>query len=137
MRRGIVRTTRSCSNGCPRLYKSPGAAAKNPYGTYYQAFVGKGAFFEGKKGLTFMDVTDGASNTFMIVEAGKDVPWSKPDDLPFAADKPLPKLGGVFPGQGFNAAFCDGAVRFKTGLKEATLKKYITRNGGEVIGPDE
>src|SRR6185437_3736578 len=36
--------------------------------TYYQGFVGKGAFFEGKQGLRFpQEFPDGTSNTLMIV----------------------------------------------------------------------
>jgi hypothetical protein len=73
----------------------------------------------------------------MVAEAAKDVPWSKPEDLPFEAGKALPKLGGVFP-NGFNAAFAAGSVRFfpKT-IKPANLRAYITRNGGEVRSLDD
>jgi hypothetical protein len=120
----------------PRTYQM--GAPKEKFGTFYQGFVGPKAFFEGKRGIGVGDIKDGTSNTIMIVEAGKDVPWTKPEDLPFDAGKPLPKLGGAFPGQGFTAAFCDGSVRFfSANAKEATLKKYITRNGGEAIKDDD
>jgi prepilin-type processing-associated H-X9-DG protein len=103
--------------------------------TVYQGFAGVGALFDGKKGTTFQAITDGTSNTLMFVEAAKAVPWSKPEDLPFDAQKPLPKLGGHFPG-GFNVAFCDGSVHFLSDkLDPATLRALITIAGGEVIGP--
>jgi hypothetical protein len=104
--------------------------------THYQGFYGKGAFFEGKQGIRIASITDGTSNTIMMVEAAKGVPWTKPEDIPFDPAKPLPKLG--FPGAaGFSAALCDGSVRFMSkNIKMETLKSAITRDGGEVLGQD-
>jgi hypothetical protein len=76
------------------------------------------------------------SNTLMVVEASKAVPWTKPEDIPYDAAKPVPKLG--LPGaSGFSAALGDGSVRFFTPkLSERTLRLAITRNDGQPIGPD-
>jgi prepilin-type processing-associated H-X9-DG protein len=119
----------------PKVYTIPGQKGTDV--THYQGFHGKGAVFEGKKGLTFpADFPDGTSNTIMIVEAADPVPWTKPADLPYDPAKPLPKLGGFFPG-GFNAAFCDGSVHFlKTTIKPQTLHFLIGRNDGQVIPSD-
>jgi hypothetical protein len=119
----------------PKVYVMPNS--KETTKTFYQCFVGKGAFFEGKKGRKFpAEFTDGTSNTIMCVEAANPVPWTKPEDLPFNPDKPLPKLGGHFSG-GFNAGLCDGSVRFVSNkISEKTLKAAITVNGGEVLGSD-
>jgi hypothetical protein len=121
----------------PALYAVPGKKPAIEGGTRIQGFVGKGAFFEGKRGLGIGSFTDGLSNTFMLVEAEREVPWTKPDDLPFDPDaKMLPKLGGAFPG-GFHALFGDGSVRFlKSTTKPETLKLYIQRNDGMVIPND-
>jgi hypothetical protein len=77
--------------------------------------------------------TDGASNTILIVEAAEAVPWTKPDELAYALDRPLPSLGGQR-GDGFLAAFADGSVRLlPKGIEESTLRALITRDGGEPI----
>ncbi len=107
------------------------------YLTPYQAFTGKDTLLEPGKKLKFSDVRDGTSNTIMIVEAKNQVVWSKPDDIPFDPAKALPAtntiLGGLFPG-GFNAAFCDGSVRFiSDNIDAKTLKLLITPSDGEVI----
>ncbi len=78
-------------------------------------------------------ITDGTSNTILIVEAGNAVPWTKPEDLHYAADEPLPELGGLFHDV-IQTAFADGAVHILTKkYDEATLRRAITCNDGEVI----
>jgi prepilin-type processing-associated H-X9-DG protein len=117
----------------PALYAVPVGETSKKHLTFYQAFVGKGSVFDGKRGIKIQDIQDGTSNTIMFVEAGKAVPWSKPDDIPFDENKAVPKIGAPF-GPGFNAAFCDGSVRFFRKMpKQQTMKFYITRSGGEVI----
>jgi prepilin-type processing-associated H-X9-DG protein len=101
--------------------------------TLYQSFSGPGALMGGKP-VKFQNILDGTSNTFMVIEAGEAVPWTKPADIAFDPKKPLPKLGGIFDGA-FNVAMCDGSVRFVAkGVKTENLKKYITINGGELPG---
>jgi hypothetical protein len=115
----------------PRVFKAGVEGAKEGE-TVYQGFHGKGAFFEEKKGIRITEIPDGTSNTCMVLEAGRAVTWTKPEDIPFDPAKALPKLG--FRPDGFFAAYCDGSVRFiRRATKEKTMKAIITRNGGEVI----
>ncbi len=82
---------------------------------------------------TLMDITDGTSNTILAIEARRDIPWTKPEDIPFDPDGPLPELVGFSP-NGFNAAFADGAVRcVSKSMSQTILKALITRACGEVI----
>jgi hypothetical protein len=72
----------------------------------------------------------------MIVEAAKAVPWSKPEDIPYDAAKPLPKLSRPGAG-GFLASMCDGSVRFLSDkITEKTMRNAITRNDGNPLGVD-
>jgi multidrug resistance efflux pump/WD40 repeat protein len=119
----------------PKVYVRPDGKG-NPGETNYLGFVGNGAFFDGKNGLRYPQAfTDGTSNTIMIVEAAKAVPWTKPEDLPFDPAKPPPRIGNRGDGSDvFRVAMCDGSVHtFSNNMKPETLKAFITRDGDEII----
>jgi Protein of unknown function (DUF1559) len=121
----------------PPVYRHPAAPPK-PGITHYRCFVGNGAAFDWIQGARLpADFTDGLSNTWLVVEAAEGAPWTKPDELEYDPQKPLPKLGGFYSG-GFMALLGDGAVRFfRSSIKQTTAHAYITRAGGEVIPGDE
>jgi hypothetical protein len=124
----------------PRNYSPPSGKASKvpPYHTVIHVFVGKGAAFEGKEGLHFpQDFPNGPSNTLLVVEAGPPVPWTKPEELSFDPDGPLPELQGLFK-DGFRATLADGSRRFiRRDTSEATLREAITRNSGKGAERDE
>jgi hypothetical protein len=85
---------------------------------------------------TIMAITDGTSNTILTVEAQRDIPWTKPEDIPFDPNAALPQLGGYTP-DGFYVGFADGSVRYlKKSMDSLVMKALITRDGGEVINRD-
>jgi hypothetical protein len=121
----------------PKVYVLPEGAAAGAFTTHYRVFVGPEAGFPLRKGRRIAEITDGTANTWMVVEAREAVPWTKPDDLVFQPNKPLPLLGNYFNG-GFNAAFMDASVRFyQQPPPEKTIRALITPAGGEVIRPED
>jgi HEAT repeat protein len=137
----------------PAVYAPARGKTPGPHMTYYQVFVGPDAPFQLTQlwplrapgsppdllfgGPSIAQVADGTSNTFLMVEAGEPVPWSKPEDLPYDAKKPLPKLGGLFP-DGFHAAFFDAKVFFvPRKLDQETLRAMITSRSGEPVFRDK
>jgi prepilin-type processing-associated H-X9-DG protein len=117
----------------PKQYLLPGINIKQEFpSTHYQVLVGNSAMFELRKGVSFARITDGLSNTFMVVEADTAVPWSKPDDLAYDP-KQAPKLGYHYRSS-CNALFGDGSVRsVKKTTKPEILHLYIQRDDGQVV----
>lgn len=116
----------------PDVFHSPYDDPESTHSGYF-AIVGTGTVFEGTKGVRIRDITDGTSNTLMIVEAKRSIPWTEPLDIPFDADKPLPELGGFVEGR-FAAAITDGSVRlFDTERTKDQLKWLILRNDEHAV----
>jgi prepilin-type processing-associated H-X9-DG protein len=119
----------------PDVYLCQARQKVQPFTTSYRVFTGKGALFEHDQDIGVGGVTDGTSNTILVVESAESVPWTKPDDLVFdpEAAPSLYGAGSPHPG-GFSAAFADGSVRFlKTTIAPHVFRNLITRNAGEVV----
>ncbi|HEX3150122.1 MAG TPA: DUF1559 domain-containing protein [Gemmataceae bacterium] len=139
----------------PRVYATPSEQmGRTPKGTttYYRGFSNPGTLFAkrgngappvGKAGnnppgggprLTFMNITDGMSNTILAVEAGDPVEWTKPDDLDASPGKPFPKLGGIRPAEDtVLVLFADGTVTpIKRSNSEILWRGATTYAGNEI-----
>jgi hypothetical protein len=122
----------------PVIYAHPGAdgAPSSRGHTTYFVFTGPSTAVGAGDEPQIQKITDGTSNTIMAVEARREVPWTKPEDIPFDPKAPLPDLGG-FDREGFEALFADGSVHYiKKSIHPVTLKALITRDGGEVVSSE-
>ncbi len=120
----------------PAIFRSPSEDQRSKNSSYF-VLTGPDTIYSDKQGTKVVEIPDGTSNTLLIVEAQRDVPWTKPEDIDYVPSQPLPKLGGFFPG-GFNAAFADGSVRFLYDtIDEKMLRALITKAGGEPINPED
>ncbi len=122
----------------PKVYRMA-ALEDAPGMTHYRVFMGEQAAFaapgEGGKAPVARrldDFPDGLDKTILIVEATEAVPWTKPDELVFAPNAPLPRLGPF--NRGGNVGMADGSVRIlPPNYPDAELRALITRNGGERV----
>jgi hypothetical protein len=134
----------------PKVYDQKGDAETDPYSTLFQVFVGKGTVFEGTRGINSLDITDGTRKTILVIEAGEAVPWTKPAELRYDPNEPLPALGGMFKerfrfssltfegSRDILAVFADVSVhQIKKTIDEKNLRRLIVRNDGEIVDSDE
>jgi prepilin-type processing-associated H-X9-DG protein len=141
----------------PRIYAHPRHRTEKPgTQTHYRSFSSAGSVFErrpatppwqhlyvGPAGVLsrpmplrpafgLKSITDGLSNTIFVVEANQPVEWTKPDDLDASGNVPMPKMGGLWRGDRFNALFGDGSVRtLKIDIPDEMLRAFISYRGGE------
>jgi hypothetical protein len=118
----------------PAAFRSPTepAGSKNTNASYF-VLGGPGTIFDGNKGTAFKEITDGLANTILLVEAKRDIPWTKPEDILYDPDKPLPELGGYFPGV-VNTAFADATVRgLPSNISDKVLRPLITKADGQAV----
>ena len=87
--------------------------------------------------MLLQDVTDDLSKTLLVGESSVAVPWTKPVEIPFNPETPLPLSGS---GLGFlmQMGLCDGSTRgvlsrHREGVPPADdpLRGLITRSAGD------
>jgi RNA polymerase sigma factor (sigma-70 family) len=121
----------------PEVYAPANAAGKPGKGeegrTYLQVFTGPDSLFDGTKRMKFTDITDGLSNTLLVVEAKEPVTWTRPDDLKLPeAKQKMPAVGGQVKDR-VSMLFCDGSVRVLPVPPREVLRALVTPAGNEII----
>ncbi len=111
----------------PDVFRSPNAPANQAEGnTHIMGFATEHGALGTGTGQQMQDFTDGTSNTLLLIETSRSVPWTKPEDL---TDN---NVEG-FPGTPLHYLLSDGSPRMMDPIDAALLQKLITRNGGELI----
>jgi hypothetical protein len=113
--------------------------------TPYQVFIGPGTLLE-KEGITLKDIPDGNDKTILVAEARVPVEWTRPVDLDYDPNRPLPPLGGEYtkhsqlfgettyvPKQINVLMVHGGIVRLPSDITDSFVPGLITRNGGEQL----
>jgi hypothetical protein len=133
----------------PAVYASP--AAPSDTDTHYLTFDGKNCAFRGSvnkgpvrafnlvprlfRGRVFEVGTEtaiprsfhaGPGQTILVIEADEKLPWTKPVDIPYDPNQPLPRMGGLYSGRQFNLALADATSRsLSCDGSEARLREAI------------
>jgi hypothetical protein len=119
----------------PAVFRDPHEDANSTNPCYFM-LTGKGMFGGNEEGWKIREITDGTSMTVMLVEAKRDIPWTKPEDIEIDPDptKPLPEFGGHLTTNNFLAAFVDGHVEvLGKNIEPRLLHAMFTIAGGELI----
>lgn len=121
----------------PDVFRDEDAAADS-FRTRIQVVLGpQGPFPDIGEAPKRSDITDGASNTLMVMLApnSKSVPWTQPAD--YEVDLAIADFKELRTSEGVAFSTFDGAVkRLAPDFDASILKALITSQGGEVIDPN-
>lgn len=121
----------------PKVFQDPmpESHANNKAGkTVYVGPAGKGMIFNGPKEVRFRDMTDGTSNTIMLVVVAQKnaVEWTKPNDWQVDFDNPTAQLKEDGRTK-VEAAIADGSVhQFPINMDVKNWQRFLQYNDGEI-----
>jgi hypothetical protein len=119
----------------PTVYRTPGSKAFEQHKTNYVAVRGKDTLLPAGAKTTIKSITDGLSQTAMVLEVADEhaVVWTKPDDFEPDKDDPLKGVIGLRDGK-FLVLLADGSVHtLPASIDKETVKALYTRAGGEAV----
>lgn len=116
--------------GCPSVNAEPGM-------TTYLAAAGQGSCFQPGHSRPLSEITDGTSNTLMVIEVTKAqaVHWMAPQDADVTLLLGLGQAGEeLHHTGGMHGLLADGGVRwFSVNTSEADLRAIFTVAGNDVV----
>ncbi|WP_428304218.1 M56 family metallopeptidase [Lacipirellula sp.] len=113
----------------PPIYRSAFDQVTSTNSSFF-AVVGTGTVFENELGTAPDDINDGPADTLLYVEAKRDIPWTKPEDIVYVPGEAIPPFGGWLPKGEFFAGFCDGNIRVFSDVAESKMKHLIEMADG-------
>lgn len=118
------------------VYRCP-SAGPNTTATCYATFTGPKSALGAGKCVSIRDMSDGASNTLLVVEACQvNIPWMKPQDLDSNMFTTLGDPNGASSQHRgvVHILLADGSVRaVANGVDPSIVKSLITINGAEPV----
>ena len=131
---------------CPSNYHPQDAHGR--WFTAYSMPTGPHTVGQNPNGTKIQDITDGTSQTLLLVEAcGAQIIWTEPRDVNVSVQETGINLNGSRPGRSagwlssyheagvINVVMADGSTRFISAKTDpAVLKKLATIDGGEDVG---
>ena len=118
------------------VFRCPSARMPSNH-TIYLCVVGQDSCFDANNPKPYSKITDGTSNTLIIVEVPKDrtVPWMSPQDADESLILGITDDSNVAHAGRIHAALADGSTRFiSVNIDRATLKALLTTSGNDVVG---
>ncbi|RMF43427.1 MAG: DUF1559 domain-containing protein [Planctomycetota bacterium] len=111
------------------VYACPSTPLGNQ--TTYQVVVDSSSIFPGATPVSIQEITDGTSNTLLVIEAPPElaVPWMSPNDVDM--DTFLTEVGRTHHTGGGNAALADGSIQFLSQDVDVALKTSMVTKAGQ------
>ncbi|PQO47249.1 DUF1559 domain-containing protein [Blastopirellula marina] len=124
----------------PACYTDPKHPVDDPGKTTFVVPSGEKAFYTPGKTIGFANITDGTSNTIMLLNVSpkEAVVWTKPDEWDYDPQNPFRGLTDLDPEGDFPALMVDGSVQIFSSkkMKPETMRNLIERNDGNVVDWD-
>ncbi|MSR58161.1 MAG: DUF1559 domain-containing protein [Planctomycetaceae bacterium] len=116
----------------PPVYRPDADEPASNHAAFF-ALTGPNTAFPEGRGMGLKEFTDGPGETLLLVEARRDIPWTKPADIPYEGAATRPLLGASRQ-SGFLCLTADGAVHaIGSEVPNDEFQALATRRGGDTV----